>query len=154
MFTLLAAMALADTITLDSGAIIEGDLARYEMGGDCQVSVTEGPLVGVIVIVPCHRVLAFVRTAPVDAPVLAAVVAPEIPVVEVPVDEPLAPPIPDFMAEDEVIAEESDVAEIEADEGAGDPPVEEESRSPGRDAIAQPREAPVMPSVTTRALSF
>ncbi|MBM4391884.1 MAG: hypothetical protein FJ090_12245 [Deltaproteobacteria bacterium] len=91
MFTLLAATALADTITLDSGAVIEGDLARYEMGGQCQLSVTEGLLVGVIAIVPCHRVLAFVRAAPVDAPVLAAVVAPEGPVVGLAVDEPLAP---------------------------------------------------------------
>ncbi len=126
MFTLLATMALADTITLDSGAIIEGDLARYEMGGDCQVSVTEGPLVGVIVIVPCHRVQAFVRTGPVEAPVLAAIVPPEVPVAE-----RLHPPIPDFMVEEEALAEDIDTEEI-----------------------GEPREAPVMPPVTTRSLSF
>lgn len=126
MFTLLAAMALADTITLDSGAVIEGDLARYEMGGDCQVSVTEGPLVGVIVIVPCHRVQAFVRTGPVEVPVLAAIVAPEVPVAE-----PVHPPIPDFMVEEEALAEDIDTEEI-----------------------GQPREVPAMPPVTTRSLSF
>lgn len=54
--------ALADTISLDTGATIEGDLARYEFGGDCQVSVGEGPLTGAILIVPCHRVTSFVRT--------------------------------------------------------------------------------------------
>jgi hypothetical protein len=57
------APARADSITLDSGATIEGDLARYEFGGDCQLSVTEGPLTGVIVIVPCHRVQSFMRTS-------------------------------------------------------------------------------------------
>ncbi|MDP2306967.1 MAG: hypothetical protein Q8P18_13160 [Pseudomonadota bacterium] len=57
------APAWADSITLDTGATIEGDLARYQLGGDCQLSVTEGPLTGVIVIVPCHRVQSFMRTA-------------------------------------------------------------------------------------------
>ncbi len=60
---LLASLALADSITLDTGATLEGDLARYEFGGDCQLSVTEGDLSGVIVIVPCHRVQSFVRTS-------------------------------------------------------------------------------------------
>ncbi|MFZ5480349.1 MAG: hypothetical protein ACOZNI_26530 [Myxococcota bacterium] len=55
-------VALADTILLDTGAAIDGDLARWEFGGDCQISVTEGGLVGAIVIVPCHRVQSFVRT--------------------------------------------------------------------------------------------
>lgn len=68
MLVLLASLALADSITLDTGATIEGDLARYEFGGDCQLSVTEGELAGVILIVPCHRVQSFVRTA-VRAPV-------------------------------------------------------------------------------------
>ncbi len=149
MFTLLATMALADTITLDSGAVIEGDLARYEMGGDCQVSVTEGPLVGVILIVPCHRVQAFVRTGPVEAPILAAVVVPEVPVAE-----PLEPEVPDFMVEEEALAEAMDTEEIETDEGAGDPPALEPPSAPSYDAIAQPREAPTMPPVTTRSLSF
>lgn len=64
MWLALALSAQADSITLDSGAVIEGDLARYEYGGDCQISVLEGPLAGVIVIVPCHRVESFTRTTP------------------------------------------------------------------------------------------
>lgn len=64
MWLALALAAQADSITLDSGAVIEGDLARYEYGGDCQISVLEGPLAGVIVIVPCHRVESFARTTP------------------------------------------------------------------------------------------
>jgi hypothetical protein len=59
----LAPRAHADTVTLDTGAVIEGDLAHYEFGGDCQISVTEGSFTGVILIVPCHRVESFVRTA-------------------------------------------------------------------------------------------
>lgn len=55
-------LARADTITLDTGATIQGDLARFEFGGDCQISVTEGELKGVIVIVPCQRVESFART--------------------------------------------------------------------------------------------
>lgn len=74
---LLALLALpsarADALTLDSGATIEGDLARYELGGDCQISVTEGDLLGTIVILPCHRIVSFVRTEP-AVPVLVAVV--------------------------------------------------------------------------------
>jgi hypothetical protein len=61
--SLTALPAHADSITLDTGATIEGDLARYEFGGDCQLSVTEGELSGVILIVPCHRVQSFMRTA-------------------------------------------------------------------------------------------
>jgi hypothetical protein len=67
MLLLLASLTVlpahADSITLDTGATIEGDLARYELGGDCQLSVTEGELSGVILIVPCHRVQSFMRTA-------------------------------------------------------------------------------------------
>ena len=63
MLLALASTAFADSISLDTGATIEGDLARYELGGDCQISVTEGELAGVIVIVPCHRVSSFVRTS-------------------------------------------------------------------------------------------
>jgi len=58
----LVGAARADSITLDSGAVIEGDLARFEFGGDCQISVTDGPLLGAIVIVPCRRVQSSVRT--------------------------------------------------------------------------------------------
>ncbi len=75
MLILLAPLttARADVLTLDSGATIEGDLARYEFGGDCQIGVTEGELLGAIVIVPCHRVVSFVRTE-VRTPQIIAVV--------------------------------------------------------------------------------
>jgi hypothetical protein len=63
MLTLVTIVAArADVITLDSGASIDGDLAQYEYGGDCQIGVTGGGLAGAIVIVPCHRIQSFVRT--------------------------------------------------------------------------------------------
>lgn len=110
---LLLAAARADTIQLDTGAVLQGDLARYEFGGDCQVSVTEGEYTGVIVIVPCHRVQSFVRTAvrtpePIGAPAapeqLVTDELTEAPLVEAPLvdadamsESPteLAPPDPD-----------------------------------------------------------
>lgn len=84
--------AYADTVTLDTGATVEGDLARYELGGDCQLTVGEGPLTGAILIVPCHRVVSFVRT-PTATPVAvqpAIEAEPEVAeVVEEPVEEPI-----------------------------------------------------------------
>lgn len=64
LVALLLPTARADAITLDTGAVIQGDLARFEFGGSCQISVTEGDLTGVIVTVPCQRVTSFVRTNP------------------------------------------------------------------------------------------
>lgn len=62
MSALLALAALLSTasaapmlITLDSGGTVRGELAWYEYGGDCQISVTEGELVGSILVVPCAR---------------------------------------------------------------------------------------------------
>lgn len=60
---LLLSFALADSVTLDNGVVLEVDLARYEVHGDCQMSVLEGELQGAILIVPCHRVQSFQRTA-------------------------------------------------------------------------------------------
>lgn len=93
---LLASAALADTLTLDSGAVIEGDLARYQLGGDCQITVTEGELTGVIVIVPCHRVQSFVRTmvrppAPIGVPAEPSGVAEPEPALAVELPAPVAP---------------------------------------------------------------
>ena len=63
MFILYASLAMADTVTLDNGTLLAADLARYELDGDCQMTMTEGELQGAIVIVPCHRVLSFTRTS-------------------------------------------------------------------------------------------
>ncbi len=71
------AAARADVITLDNGAIIHGDLGMYQLGGDCHITVTEGPLLGSAVTVPCRRVARFERAA--DGPANVAV-----PIVEAP----------------------------------------------------------------------
>jgi hypothetical protein len=63
MSLLFFASALADSVTLDNGVVLEVDLAWYELHGDCQMSVVEGELTGAILIVPCHRVRRFERTA-------------------------------------------------------------------------------------------
>ena len=77
---LLLSFALADSVTLDNGVVLEVDLARYEVHGDCQMSVLEGDLQGAILIVPCHRVQSFQRTA-------EALVLPAQAVVEAEVEE-------------------------------------------------------------------
>lgn len=82
---LFLSMALADTVTLDNDVVLEVDLARYEVHGDCQMSVTEGELQGAILIVPCHRVKSFVRTT--AALVLPAQAVVEAEVVEEEVEE-------------------------------------------------------------------
>ena len=65
MFTLLAlsltAFASPMLLTMDTGAEIRGELAMYQYGGDCQISVSEGPLSGAILIVPCARLQRFER---------------------------------------------------------------------------------------------
>lgn len=104
----LSSHARADTISLDTGATLTGDLARYELGGDCQISVTQGDLRGVILVLPCRRIQSFVRAEPPARPALADAPAPpaDAPVVadvpplaarpvvrEIPL-EPAAPPLP------------------------------------------------------------
>lgn len=59
---LLGGVAQADVITLDNGGVLVGDLGMYQFGGDCHITVTEGPLVGVAVTVPCRRVASFEKT--------------------------------------------------------------------------------------------
>lgn len=73
---LFLSLAFADSLTLDSGATLQGELAVYQYGGDCQISVSEGELRGAIVIVPCAHINRLERSAD---PAVATVVAPEAP---------------------------------------------------------------------------
>ncbi|HNC99935.1 MAG TPA: hypothetical protein PKW90_27660 [Myxococcota bacterium] len=116
MLSFLAFLAHADTITLDTGAVVEGVLNRYEHGGDCEVKVTGGDLEGVVLIAPCFRVQSFVRTERAPVPVArfepppalppvveegAAVVdaAPQAPpALPMPPPEPVAYAAPDYSA--------------------------------------------------------
>lgn len=174
MLLTLLNIALADTITLETGVTIEGDLARYELGGDCQVSVTEGDFQGVIVIVPCHRIAAFVR-APKAAPVVVAVVEPEP--AEVTVEQPLstpsaasiaealaaalpaAPAIPldpyeQFPVAGPVVESSDDPLEMPDSDGDTEYSDESDDAPEFQGATTQPHAAPSMLPVTTRSISF
>lgn len=95
---LLSPLALADTITLDNGAVIDGDIAEYQPAGDCRIAVTGGPLEGATVTLPCRRLARFERDpndfAPVTpAPVEEVDVQPEPPqaLTDVPDPPPAVP---------------------------------------------------------------
>lgn len=77
LWMLTALTAQADSFTLDNGAVIEGRMVVYNYGGECQMSITEGDLVGSIVLIPCERITRFSRASttpapPMEAPALAA----------------------------------------------------------------------------------
>lgn len=101
ILALLASLAFADTLTLDNGAVVEGELAAYQYGGDCHISVTDGDLAGAIVTLPCERLTRFERELPVEAPLVE--VLPPIGDEELPV----APEILAFPAEAVVDAPEA-----------------------------------------------
>ncbi len=163
MILALTLAAYADSITLDSGATIEGDLARYEFGGDCQISVTEGELSGVILIVPCHRVEAFVRTNPVvPAPIGLTSMAPPsyaparaTPVAPVAVREVAPQPVAAAVVEAPAVAElnaEAEALPVTDTAPVAAVPAVEESAPVETSAVAPyggltPRPAPAMGSV-------
>jgi len=91
---LLAGVAQADVITLDNGGVLVGDLGMYQFGGDCHITVTEGPLVGVAVTVPCRRVASFEKTAPIRTNVAVPLPADELTAVATIAVAPVsAPPV-------------------------------------------------------------
>lgn len=71
-------LALADVLTLDNGATLEGHLARYEHAGECELAVSAGELAGALVVVPCSRVVRMERSSPdgLGAPVAVAPLPP------------------------------------------------------------------------------
>ena len=111
MSALLALVALLSTanaapmvITLDSGGTVRGELAWYEYGGDCQISVTEGELMGSILVVPCDRLTRIERPlaaepatdfAPVIATALQEEVVAEAPIAAAPPTAPALPALED-----------------------------------------------------------
>ena len=63
LLVVLLGEALADTITLDSGAALEGTLTHYEIRGTCNIHVDEGGLAGADVVLPCAQVIRMERRA-------------------------------------------------------------------------------------------
>jgi hypothetical protein len=61
LLVVLVGGALADTITLDSGAALEGTLTHYEIRGTCNIHVDDGGLSGADVVLPCTRIIRMER---------------------------------------------------------------------------------------------
>ncbi|MSQ03823.1 MAG: hypothetical protein EXR71_18370 [Myxococcales bacterium] len=164
MFILIASVAFADTVTLDNGTLLAAALARYELDGDCQMTMTEGELEGAIVIVPCYRVLSFTRTsnsaplvlraqttdAVVDAGALEMPLTPSMPdSVGALRDDGLLTPFPTADAEAREF-EAADGDEADGDEAQG---ADGDEETQGADAATPraPRLAPSMPVVPREA---
>ncbi len=62
MLVVLVGEVLADTITLDSGAALEGTLTHYEIRGTCNIHVDDGNLSGADVVLPCERLIRMERS--------------------------------------------------------------------------------------------
>ncbi len=170
LLTLLASPAFADSITIDTGATIDADLARYEADGDCQLSVTDGELIGVIVILPCSRIVAFQRTERPKPIVYGAVLPLEVPPLEMPVSgavtqeeptEPAEPAMPDsiaalkaddFVTPFPVADPDYDAEAEEVDEEGGDEGAQADTLDAAPSGAV--RSAPAMPPVGTKSLSF
>lgn len=79
MLWLLAALiapASADSFDLANGSTLEGTLATYELGGNCQIFVSAGPVRGATLLLPCSEILAMRRPGVQPAAAPAAPAAP------------------------------------------------------------------------------
>jgi hypothetical protein len=81
-FLVWAFAAHADSLQLDNGAKLTGQLAAYEAGGTCRIAIGAGDLAGTEVVLPCSRITKFEKD-PDDAPIPAAT-----PVAEVAIEPP------------------------------------------------------------------
>ena len=123
LLALLAGEALADTITLDSGATVEGTLTHYEMNGACNIHVDAGAFAGADVVLPCARVVRMERVV-----VVGPMPDEQAPVEEVaPVEELAAPVALATMTEGEDLAAADAGVEPEA---APEEPAPEEPLPP------------------------
>jgi hypothetical protein len=117
LLVVLVCEALADTITLDSGAAIEGTLTHYEIHGACNIHVEAGDFAGADVVLPCSRLVRMERVVVVGPlPDDSSLVAPEIPAEEVQAVEEMLAPVVGMaaMTEGEDLAEANVGAEPEA----------------------------------------
>lgn len=85
--------AHADAFRLANGSTVEGTLATYELGGNCQIFVASGPVRGATLLLPCTEILSMSRPGA-EAPALAAT-TPGPPAAPAPLPaEAVAPPTP------------------------------------------------------------
>ncbi|MFT5679367.1 MAG: hypothetical protein ACI8RZ_000271 [Myxococcota bacterium] len=172
LWMMMAMTAQADSFTLDNGAVIEGRMVVYNYGGECQMSITEGDLVGSIVLIPCDRITSFSRGSqtpapPMEAPTLTAAVIEQAlmdPAEVIPVEAPMvaeevaaAPPIVEVIAipvEAAFSEEPVELAEAPAPEPVPEAtaPIEEApeamAATPWADESGQPADGIVRPEAT------
>ena len=93
----LTAPAQADTFHLANGSTVEGTLATYELAGNCEIFVSDGPVRGSTLLLPCTEIRAFSRPSDARSEVaVAPIVVPAAPVATLTVlpAEPVAAPAP------------------------------------------------------------
>ncbi len=160
LWILTTMIASADTLTLDNGAVIEGELIRYAPDGECAVEVRTGPLQDTTLTLPCARIMRFERALvapasplplaapqPVASPVEASPAAappveapPAAPPVEVLPTEPVAAP-PEVSAIESAPEQAPFAGEAVADDGPATEPTAEEpsaEETPWSDASGAP----------------
>ncbi|MCK6505172.1 hypothetical protein L6R53_17535 [Myxococcota bacterium] len=133
----LTSPAHADAFRLANGSVVEGTLATYELGGNCQIFVAAGPVRGATLLLPCAEILAFQRPGA-EAPALASA-APAAPIAVEQVAGPPALVIP--VSEPEQAPAAASPAEAPAPPTPSDEPVSaslpEGYALPGDDALAE-----------------
>ena len=143
LWLMMSMSANADTFTLDSGAVIEGEMVVYNYGGECQMSVMDGDLVGAIVLIPCDRIVSFSKTPttpapPMEAPALTAA-AVEAAVTPLAAPLEVVPPVAgEEVLEVEVVAAPPEVVAV-----TSEPEVAPFAAQPAEAPVAAPAEAPV-----------
>ncbi len=183
MFWIIAAAALstpasADSFTLQNGSTVEGTLATYELGGNCQIFVATGQVRGATLLLPCDQILAYARQveegeegetpvagAPltpdaaepvpleveeVAAPAALPALAPEIASAPLAASTPPADAAAPTMAIIE-LPEEAAAAHAEAPPPTPQVVVTEEPASPTMAIIELPEAAPATPAVVAAA---
>ena len=140
LWLMMSMSANADTFTLDSGAVIEGEMVVYNYGGECQMSVMDGDLVGAIVLIPCERIVSFSKTPttpapPMEAPALTAA-AVEAAVTPLAAPLEIVPPVAgEEVLEVEVVAAPPEVVAV-----TSEPEVAPFAAQPAEAPVAAPAE--------------
>jgi len=144
LLVVLLGEALADTITLDSGAALEGTLTHYEIRGTCNIHVDDGALSGADVVLPCSQVIRMERrevaqAAPTTLDGSLIIVPDEqAPVEEVATVEDIAAPLVELAPM--TVAEDLEGADVGVDPAAEPEAAPEEPLPP---ALVPEEETPV-----------
>jgi len=130
VLALMANVALADRVELESGAVLEARMSAFDRDGDCALTVTEGELAGAMVVVPCAEVVRF-QQAPSAVPTLSETEAPALTEIEAGPEALSAAPI------EAMEPEAMEAVELEVD-AVGAPPVLLVQELPSEEVSAPP----------------